>query len=60
MIILTMLNLAGTAVTKCNFIEAKMFPERHIGFNELFKGKFSAVQGSLVTSNEKEREKEIN
>lgn len=46
-------------MTKCNFIEAKMFPEGHIGFNEVFKGKFSAVQGSLVTSNEKEREKEM-
>lgn len=59
-IILKILKLAGIAVTKCNFIETKMVPERHIGFNDLFKGKFSAVQGCLVTFNEKESEKEMN
>jgi len=60
MINLTILNMTRTAVTKYNFIETRMLPERHIGFNEFFKGHFSAVQGSLVTSNKKEREKEMN
>lgn len=54
MIILTISNLAGTAMTKSNFIKAKMFPERNSGFNEFFKGRFSAVRIFLVTSNEKE------
>lgn len=54
MIILTMSNLAGTAVIKSNFIKAKMFSERNIGFNEFFKRKFSAVKRFLVTANEKE------
>lgn len=56
----TILKLDGTAVTKYNFIETKMSHERHIFFNDSFKGKFSIVQSCLVTSNEKEKEKEMN
>lgn len=54
MTILTISNLAGRAVTKSNFLKAKTFPERNIGFNDFFKERFSVVKSFLVTSNEKE------
>lgn len=60
MIIIKVSNLAGTDVTKRNFIKAKMFPVRNVGFNEFFKGKFSAVKSFLVISNEKDSGKERN